>query len=268
MISSLKADLRKMRSRSSVWVLGALWLILALFFGYVLPFLLRQSPSSDPEQLLAGMLPESVLRTVTGATAGFGETIALILAAVVAGSEYGWGTVKTVLTQRPSRLEVFAGQVAALALVSGLLVLLASGPSAVASYTVAQAEGARVAWPEWSEVVRGLGAAWLILGTGAALGFALAVLFRQTAAAIGLGLVYLLLLEALLDTFARSSELVTKIAEFLPTANANALVRSFGGGGASAGPTVDPGQAALVLFAYTVGLILLAGFLYVRRDVL
>ena len=277
MVGSLKAELRRLRRRSGVWVLAAICLFLILFFGYGLPYLLRENPSSaNPElrstgELVATLLPEKFLATAVGGVAGFGGALTLILAAMVAGGEYGWGTVKTVLTQKPARLRVFGGQAAALALAALLFALLILVPSALASLAVAGAEGRRIAWPPSDEIARALGASWLILGAWAALGLALATLFRQTALAIGLGLVYLLVLEGLIGSFAGSSGLIADIRQVLPAANARALAGAFGGSGgppgATAGPAIGATRAALVLCSYAAGLTLLAGFFYQRRDV-
>lgn len=277
MVGSFKAELRKLRRRSGMWVLGAICLFLILFFGYGLPYLLRDNPSSaNPEirstgELVATLLPEKFLATAVGGVAGFGGALALILAAMVAGGEYGWGTLKTVLTRKPARLRVFSGQAAALALAALLFALLILVPSALASLAVAGAEGRRIAWPPSGEIARALGASWLILGAWAALGLALATLFRQTALAIGLGLVYLLVLEGLIGSFAGSSGLIADIRQVLPAANAQALAGAFGGSGgppgAAAGPPIGAARAALVLSAYAAGLTLLAGFFYQRRDV-
>ena len=277
MRGSVKAELRKMRFRSGVWVLAAICLFLILFFGYALPYLLRDNPSTaNPElgttqEVIATLLPDQFLATAIGGVAGFGGALALILAAMVAGGEYGWGTVKTVLTQKPPRLAVFSGQATALALAAVALAFLVFAPSALASLAVAQAEGARVDWPAAGEIARAFGAAWLILGTWAALGLALATLFRQTALAVGLGLVYLLVLEGLVGSVAGSSGLIGEIRQFLPAVNAQALAGAFGGTGGPPGATVNTDiggtRAAIVLAAYAAGLTLLAALFYRRRDV-
>jgi ABC-type transport system involved in multi-copper enzyme maturation permease subunit len=176
-----------------------------------------------------------------------------------------------VLTQRPPRLAIFAGQATALALAAVALAFLTFAPSALASLAVAQAEGARVDWPATGEIVRAFGAAWLILGTWAALGLALATFFRQTALAVGLGLIYLLVLEGLIGTFAGSSGLIGEIREFLPAVNAQALAAAFGGTGGPPGATVNTSigatRASVVLAAYAAGLTLVAALFYRRRDV-
>jgi ABC-2 type transport system permease protein len=127
-------------------------------------------------------------------------TLALILRALVVGSEYGWGTLKTVLSQRPGRLTAFFAKMLALGAVLVLFVLLAFVVGAICSLIVIGIQGATVDWPSLVELLEGLGAGAVILAVWAALGVFLATLFQSTALAVGLGLFYALALEGLVFT--------------------------------------------------------------------
>ena len=63
------------------------------------------------------------------------------------GSEYGWDTLKTLFTQRPGRLHVFAAKLAALGIVLVPFVLALFAAGAVASLVIAQIEDAPGALP-------------------------------------------------------------------------------------------------------------------------
>ena len=60
------------------------------------------------------------------------------------GSDYGWDTLKTLFTQRPGRLRVFAAKLAALASRSSRSCVCCSRRGAVASFVIAQIEDAPV----------------------------------------------------------------------------------------------------------------------------
>ena len=89
-------------------------------------------PSRSPGTLIAGF-------------PFFGGVFALMLGVFAFGSEYGWGTLKTLFTQAPGRLRVFAAKLAALAIVLVPFVLALFAAGAVASYVIAQIEDAPVA---------------------------------------------------------------------------------------------------------------------------
>ena len=111
MWASYQAELFKTRKRAAVWVIFAAGLALSLIFGYLLPYLgyatgdeNPQSTAYRPEQLLASVLPDATIANVIGGFPVFAGALALVLGALVVGGEYGWGTLKTIFTQRPGRL--------------------------------------------------------------------------------------------------------------------------------------------------------------------
>ena len=111
----------------------------------------------------------------------FAGAIALTMGALVAGSEYGWATLKTILTQRPGRRSVLAGKL--LAIVTAILVVVVGvfALNALWSWVIAATEDRPADWPSALELAKGIGAGWLVLGTWSLVG---AVLGME---AIGVG---------------------------------------------------------------------------------
>lgn len=267
-----------MRKRPATWVLALIWLGLVVLFGYVLTYLFFVSapagtavPGADPQSFLRALLPENLLSNVlSGFPSNGGGPITLILGALAMGSEYGWETFKTSLTQRPGRLRVFFGKVLALGAILVGFVLLAFAAGAVSSLVVARLEGAPVEWPAPVDVLRALGAGWLIAALWTALGMFLATLFRSTALAIGLGLVYAILLEGVASTLLASDERYDPIRQVLLNENSYALINQFDSplpaGFSVPESIVEPTRGAMVLGAYTLGFILISALLFWRRD--
>ena len=292
MLASLGAELLKLRKRPSTWVLGLIWLAVIVLLNYTLAYALLSSvppptvPEDTPkeqkeqlqrqqeelqEQQLEFLYPENLVSNLTPGFPNLGAPIALILGALAVGSEYGWTTFKTVLTQRPGRYAVFFGKLLALGIVLALLVLLTFSAAAASSYVVARLEGAPVGWPDVGELASAIGAGGLILAIWAALGVLLATLLRSTALSIGIGLVYSLVLETIIFNLPMQNKIFRNAREFFPGQNSSFLADSFSeqpqGGFASPQPPVDAPQAALVLLAYAVGFVLLAAFVFRSRDV-
>jgi len=187
------------------------------------------------------------------------------------GSEYGWTTFKTILTQRPGRLALFFGKLLALGIVLALLVVLTFAAGAASGYVIAGLESAPAGWPAAGELARALGAGGLILAVWAALGVLLATLLRSTALSIGIGLVYSLVLETIIFSLPIPNEAFRDAREFFPGQNSTFLADSFSrqtqAGFAPPEPPVDASQAALVLLAYAAAFVLLAALVFRRRDV-
>lgn len=287
--ASFRAESLKLRRRPAVWVLGLVWLAFAVLVGYVVvyvafvntppPALPDDMPAEQREQIrqqerqfqqdqLASLLPERVASGVMTSFTQLGGAIALILGTLAVGAEYGWGTLKTVLTQRPGRGQVFGGKLAALGVALVLLLLLVSVGSAAASYAVAGLEGEAAEWPPAGELLRAFGAGVLIMTLWGAFGALLATLFRSTALAVGLGLVYLLVLESVFLGLPIQNEAFRNTREFFPGQNSTFLADSFVEGVfAPPDPPVDAWQAALVVAAYATAFVLIAVLLFRRRDV-
>lgn len=260
-----------------MWVIGAILAVAMLFLGYLSTYFFvvnapegANLPQAARDAVLQFLLPENVLSNVVGVFAQFGGALALVLGVLAVGSEYGWDTLKVGLTQRPSRLGFFVGKLLALgaALLALTLVLLALG--AVTSYLIAAAENAAIDWPSAGEILKGIGAGWLILSAFASIGVFLATLFRGSGLAIGIGLVYLLVLENIFLGLASRSETVDAIGKRLPAKNAVDLSDSFGqlppGFGGAPGGSVEPGTAALTLGVYAVVFLALSALLFKWRD--
>jgi len=273
MTRNVTAELLMLRKRAATWILLGIWTFLGIFFAYVIPYAL------DPEDSPGGIdrfLPDSLVGNLLAGFPFFGGVFALMLGVFALGSEYGWDTLKTLFTQRPGRLRVFAAKLAALGIVLVPFVLALFAAGALASYVIAQIEDAPVSWPSAWLLLRAMAGGWLILAVWAALGVLLGVLTRGTSLAIGVGILYALVIEGLLSAFADSVSVLEPLTNVFLRANGYSLAAALGasvetigssGPGSFSGPFVDSAQALAVLVALMAGFAALAGFLLRRRDV-
>jgi ABC-2 type transport system permease protein len=124
--------------------------------------------------------------------------------------------------------------------------------------------------------LRGVAAGWLILAVWAAFGVPLAVLFRGTSLAVGVGILYTFLIEGLLSALATRVSLLDPLVELFVRASGYSLVVGLGASAEDAGdrgprsfsgPFVDSEQALLVLVSYLAVFVVVAGWRLRRRDV-
>src|SRR3954447_8152864 len=140
----IAAELLVMRKRPATWVLLGIWTLLGVFFAYVIPYAL------DPQDAtggLAELLPQSLAGNLLAGFPFFGGVFALMLGVLTLGSEYGWDTLKTLFTQRPGRLRVFAAKLAALGVALIPFVVLVYLIGVVASELIARNEHASTTLP-------------------------------------------------------------------------------------------------------------------------
>ena len=274
MNATFGTEILKLRKRPSTWTLGLIFMALTVLFGYLLSYLLIVGAGGDAppeaEAFLPTLYPENVLTNVLQMFAQFGVAVTLILGAMAVGSEYGWETLKFSLTQRPGKLPFFAGKLLAVGVVLALFTPVVFAVGALSSYVVAGLRDVPVDWPPLWEAAKALGVGWLILAVFAAMGVFLATLFRGTGLAIGLGLVYLLVLESLFLGLPIENETFQNIGKALPGRNAFDLTLAFGDAPQAfpmPGGTIEPTQATLVLAAYLAGFLVLAALIFRRREV-
>jgi ABC-2 type transport system permease protein len=282
MTGSFAAEILKLRKRPATWVLLGVVLGLTQLFGYVLPYSSWltgdqnvQTQGLDPQTVLAGTLPGELVPTSLGGFPVFAGALALILGALAAGSEYGWGTMQTALTQRPSRLGVYGGKLLALAASTLFVVLATFALNATVAAVIAAVESQPLDYPSLAELARGVGSGWLIMGMWCGLGALLGFAFRGVALPVGLGVVWVLGIESLVSAVADS--LLTSLQplrDLLPGVNAGSLVWSLAPGGGSSGDAppgvvdaVTGGQATLALTVYVAAFAVIGALLVRRRDV-
>src|ERR671934_279041 len=123
---------------------------------------------------------------------------------------------------------------------------------------------------------RAMGAGWLILAVWGALGALLGVLTRGTSLAIGIGILYGLVIEGLLSAFSDSVSVLEPLTNVFLRANGYSLATALGasrdaissnGPGSFGGPFVASRQAVAVLVAFPAAFTVLAGTLLRRRDI-
>lgn len=278
MLGDFRAELLKLRKRPTTWVLLAAWLVLFLLFNYALPYASHLTAGTAAGAAgpgaLGAALPDQLVGNVLGGVPIFAGAIALIFGALTVGSEYAWGTVKTVLLQRSGRLRVLGGAVLAIATALLAVLLVSFAVGAAVSAAIATVEAQPLDWPGATDVARGLAAGWLVATTWAMFGVGLAVGFRSVAVPVGLGVVWVLGVENLITNAAESLLTALRpLRDVLPGANAGSLVAALTDAGrvGDAPPgvvaAVSSGRATVTLVAYLVGFAVLAAVVLRRRDV-
>jgi ABC-2 type transport system permease protein len=276
---SFSAELLKLRKRPAIWVLVGVVLLLTQVFGYILPYSSyatggenNQTQGVDPQQVLAGVLPGELIPSSLGGFPIFAGALALVLGALVAGSDYGWGTMQTALTQRPTRLALYGGKLLALAGLALAVVLATFTLNAVVASGIAAVESKPLDFPSAATLARGIGSGWLIIGMWTGFGALLGFAFRSVALPIGLGVVWVLGVENLISGVADS--LLTglrPLRDLLPGVNAGSLVWALGPGSGEAAPgvadAVGGARAGLSLAVYVALFAVVGGYLLRRRDV-
>jgi ABC-2 type transport system permease protein len=271
MIATIKAEWRKTVRRPSFLIsAGTMAAITMLVYGATW-YLATHPGATERTANIATLYPDQFVNNVMGAAFPIGAAIAIVIGALFAGSEFGWGTLKTMFTQRPGRLTVWTGRVVVFAAWMLILTLVLFAIGVSSSVVVASFQGHAITWPAAVDVAKGIGAIWLVLFVNGAIGMAIGTLLKQPSAAIGIGLVYVLIVEILAVRFigAINNGAYKWITDGFVNQNATALTQTFTSPafGKTPLPVVSAEHAVLVLVAYGIGLVIVAAGLMRLRDV-
>ncbi|MET8423016.1 ABC transporter permease [Nocardia sp. NPDC004860] len=277
LLASTRAELLRLRRWPAFWIVLGTWILLNLTFAYLFNYLAyttgsttRMSNGLPRELLLQQMLPAAVPEVFTQGMAMFGGALMLVLGALAVGSGYGWGSWKTALTQGPSRVQVIGAVVLSLAVTVVALVLAAFVIDTGVAALIAGSQGRSLALPSAGRMLLGIGSGAAILGMWTLAGALIGAVARGPALAVGLGLVWVLVVENLLGGVAAIFAPIRAVTDHLPGTAAGSLAGSLRTVGGPATPGVldvlGRGASLLVLAAYVV--VFAAGTIWLirRRD--
>jgi ABC-type transport system involved in multi-copper enzyme maturation permease subunit len=187
--------------------------------------------------------------------------VAWLIGASVIGSDWQSRTITTILTWEPRRVRVLLAKVVSCIVVATVFAVVAQAllagallPSAYLHGTTAGTGGT------WLRSVFGvLGRGTLLVAIATAVGFSVASIGRNTAAALGIGFAYFLVVENVVGNF------LEDFRRWLVLGNAIVLVSGENSGGEVSGRSV----VAAGVYLTAVGLVLLAvaTTVFRRRDV-
>lgn len=189
---------------------------------------------------------EAVDGLLTGATnlAMMFGILALALGAYAAANEFALGTVRTLIVRESRRVRLWSGKLLATSSFVALMALVASGASGIAMYGLAPTRDVDTSlWMSSDGVVAAVGATGSVVGSSLVfclVGFLLGMVFRSSAAAIAIGIGWMVVLEGLVVSMWDAA------ANWLPGELAGAL---------SAGGTADISMASAIVGCVAWGVV-------------
>lgn len=275
LIGSTKAEILRLRKWPAFWIVLGTWILLNLTFAYLFNYLAytsgessRMSNGLPREVLLQQMLPAAVPEVFTQGMAMFGGALMLILGALTVGSGYGWGTWKTVFTQGPSRVQAVAAVVVSLAAVVVVLVCAAFVADIAVAALIAASQSQALTVPALDRSLLGILTGVAILGMWTLAGALIGAIARGPALAVGLGLVWVLVVENLLRGVAGIFAPIEVVTDHLPGTAAGSLagaMRTVDGPATPGVLDVLPRTESLVVLAAYLALFAVGTIWLIRR---
>jgi ABC-2 type transport system permease protein len=274
LINSTRAELLRLRRWSAIWVIVGAWLALSLSFGYVFNYVAYKTgddnfagDGASNAQLLSELMPSAIPDVIVSGLPMFGGALAMVVGALVAGNGFGWGTWKTVFTQGPSRFAAVGGSLIAVTIFIFAMMTATLALCAGVSVAIAASEGQSITMPALSDLAQSFGSGFLVLEMWALLGFLIGVLAKGPALAVGLGLVWSLVVENLLRGVGSLLPGIETVTDALPGTAGGSLAGAIIGGPNGTPGVLDAisGERALITVAAYVLVAAVAAVAVMRR---
>jgi hypothetical protein len=251
MRSLVSAELLKFRSTRSAWI--PLAVALAIAVVAVVANVSTAGHDGNPHlspAALPGLLRGSGGQLVDGAV--------LLCWIVLSAGEFRHRTAVTTFLAEPNRLRIVSAKLITAALTGAAAGLLAEALGAATSAAALSAHHVPLAWSQ-PGVLGAVTAVPLLAALYGMLGVGLGLLLRNTAAALGLALMWAFVIEGIIPTLIRAPGII----RWLPEAAANAVLH----GTSAAATALSAGAALAVLVGYAAVLAGAGAALTARREI-
>jgi len=286
----LRSEVFRLRRRWMPWIL----LFSVVVLAFVLYFVIYASVQAQIEALQKGIAstgngplqteaqlrdelttlqPSQLMSFGLGIVSGLGSVLLIVLTASVFGNEFNWGTLRVILALGAGRERFLAAKFVALVLYATLLTIAGTLAALAGSEIVSSiASLDRTLPPDFvTQLVVNVGRAIFTFLPYIALAALIAVWSKSGGAGIAIGLVVYFAEGLVMSLLVAFNKDYTTIADLGLSRNVSAMtrltIRTAGTGPGDPSTLPDPGQAALVLLAYTVLFVALAVWRFRARDV-
>ncbi|MGH2472985.1 MAG: ABC transporter permease subunit [Candidatus Limnocylindria bacterium] len=285
MLRLLRSEIFRMRRRWMPWIM----LGLIVFAAFAVYFLVWVSTQAQIEAMRSGQIPQQQGQTIEllqetlllvapgrvpdfgiGVVSGLGSVMLIVFAASHVGTEFGWGTFRTLLAHGANRGAFLASKAVSLILYALVFMVLGTLAAIGASYAVSSVAGLALgSGVDIAEVARVAAKSAYTFLPYMALALAIAVWSKSAGAGIAAGLVVNFTESIVADILVSLNRDYAQIVNWGLSRNASALTRT--AGDAVQNPTAltlpDPTRAAIVLAVYCVVFFALAYWRLRTRDV-
>ncbi|MDD4874297.1 MAG: ABC transporter permease subunit [Dehalococcoidales bacterium] len=278
MIDMIRAELFKLRKRSMTWIL---LIILATFF--CLMFFATYGIISSPpdgmhgvaiDEIKASLQFPGVFNTIFSTAGTIGTLLMIILGASSIGNEYGWGSIRQVLTRRGIRYHFVISKLVSLIIVAfiGLLISVVIGSilALITSNLLGSVNWDSITASLIREQLANFGWTLFALLPYILMATFFAFLGRSAIAGIGGGLGFYFIESIAVSLLGQAGGWLSKIPDYLIGPNVTAIMppSPFSQGMLpSAGTSLSTLHATLTLTVYCIVFLTASLYMFKKRDI-
>lgn len=285
MLRLLRSEIYRLRRRWMPWVL-LLLIVLAGVGLYLLVYVAAQASlqaersGAVPTQpgtkeamtdLLRQMRPDRVQGFGISIVSGIGSVMLIVFAASQVGTEFGWGTLRTLLAHGAGRATFLGAKLLSIAGFGVLFILVGVVAAIIGSYITTTIAAGDTSGLDLGAITNAATRSYYTFLPYMALAALIALWARSAGAGIAAGLVLYFAEGLVASLLVQLNREYANIVNYGLSRNATALTRAAATAAPSGDPSAialpDPGQAVLVLGIYTVLFVAIAFWRLRTRDI-
>lgn len=222
-------------------------------------------------ELLRQMRPDHVQGFGISIVSGIGSVMLIVFAASHVGTEFGWGTLRTLLAHGAGRAAFLSAKLLSIAGFGVLFILVGVVAAIIGSYLATTIAAGDTGGLDLGAISNSAARAYYTFLPYMALAALIAVWSRSAGAGIAAGLVLYFTEGLITSLLVQLNRDYANIVNYGLSRNVTALTRDAAATGVTQDPSAvalpDPGQAALVLAIYTAVFVALAFWRLRTRDI-
>jgi ABC-type transport system involved in multi-copper enzyme maturation permease subunit len=271
MLHALQSELFRLRKRPQTWIMPFLAFGFIGVFYLVLTLIHRFGSATDRADMRTAVRVDNIFENGVQVFGFFGGILVVIVSSSLIGSEFGWNTLRPLVSRASSRSGLLAAKWVTVAIYTVLMVIVGVVASLALATVASMVTGVDIDLPSrlWDDYLLGT-VRWMgAMLPYAALAFAAALVTRSNAAGIAIGIGWSFVEPLLFQLFGLISDVFETVQEYGIAWN----VQQLGTMPTQASSFSDPvpagqvWQSAGVLAVYVAAFVAVSFVVFNRRDI-
>ena len=260
MLALLNSEIFRTVKRPVTWIMLAILAVIIAAFYTIIYFAVDDRSTNE------SLRPDAVLNNGFSIGSGIASILVIVLAAQLMGSEYGWGTIRALVSRASGRVPLILAKLIVLAAYTLVALLVCAIASVGFAYLFGSlaSNDTGVSSGEWVDILAAIGRGMLSLGVYAIIALVITILSKSTAAGIAGGIALSFLETAIWALLGQASDAFDTVSEYFISYNVTGL-SSIGTDNSTDG--FDATRGAIVVAVWLVGLLAVALYIFRRRDI-
>ena len=256
----LNAEIFKAVKRPTTWIMLAILVVIVAAFYTIIYFAVDDPATNE------SLRPDATRNNGFAVGSFMASVLVIVMAAQLMGSEYGWGTIRALVSRATGRTPLIVAKLILLTGYTALTLVISAAASLGMAYLFGSIAGnvTTMSGGDWVDVASAIGRGMLSLGVYAIIAMVITILSRSTAAGIAGSLALSFLETQIWALLGLASNTFEDVGKYFIAYNVTGL-STIGTEASTDG--FDATRGAIIIAAWLIGLLIITFYVFRRRDI-